>query len=258
MDNPLTARHLLPCDPAFDLVIPPAALNFLSDIATFSPAEHPDVLLLRASYHPQHFCESLFNDFDLSLPAHLHKAVKKRRAEYLASRVCARFALSLMGIDNFVLSNDVTRAPVWPLGIIGSLSHTQHRVCLLLAQATCRKLLGVDCEQLISSNTADDIQKMIISEKEKAVLQRSGLPFTHALTIAFSIKESLYKAIFPSLREFMDFTSAEIVDCAPAASTIVLRLTRHFSTDFPAGRLFRGHVQFQQDEVLSWVVTPWA
>jgi len=258
MDNPLTASHLVPCDPALVPAIPPTALNFLSDIATFSPAGHPDVLLVRASYHPPYFCESLFNDFDLPLPSHLHKAVKKRRAEYLASRVCVRFALSLMGIDNFVLSNDAARAPVWPVGIIGSLSHTQHRVSLLLAQATCRKLLGVDCEQLISSNTADEMQKMIIREEEKAVLQRSGLPFTSALTVAFSIKESLYKAIFPSLREFMDFASAEIIDCAPAASTIVLRLTRHFSTDFPAGRLFRGHVQLQQDEVLSWVVTPCA
>lgn len=247
------APYSLPSGP-----VPFIGLSFLSDLSLASPAEYPDVLLLQARYHPHNYSEALFKDFDLPLPVHLQKAVKKRRAEYLASRVCVRYGLGLLGIDNYVLGNDADRAPIWPAGIGGSLSHTHQRISLLLAPAASGKLLGIDCEQLIRSETAKEMQEMIINADENVVLQCSGLPFATALTVAFSVKESLYKAIFPRLREFMDFNAAEIVDYCPATGTITLKLTRTFSREFPAGRLFTGHVQLGRDEVLSWIVTPQA
>lgn len=258
MNSPPTATHIAPYGLPSVPDIPLAGLRFISDVILASPAGHPDVMLLQARYHLQNYSEALFRDFALPLPAHLQKAVKKRRAEYLASRVCVRYGLCLLGIDNYVLGNDADRAPLWPAGFSGSLSHTHQRISLLLAPVNSGKLLGIDCEQLIRPETAKEMQEMIINAEESDILQHSGLPFATALTLAFSVKESLYKAIFPRLREFMDFSSAEIVDYSPAAGTIVLKLARTFSREFPVGRLFTGHVQPGQDEVLSWIVTPQA
>ena len=65
-----------------------------------------------------------------------------------------------------------------------------------------------------------------------ACLTRSGYPFAQALTLAFSAKESLFKALFPQVKIYMGF------DCARVAAlddkTLVLVLSR------PAGEYAEG------------------
>lgn len=189
-------------------------------------------------------------------PLHLNRAIKKRRAEYLASREVARQALQQLGRENYIVSNGPQRAPRWPDGIRGSLSHTHQRISLLLTRTDSGKQPGVDCERLILPVKAEDLQSRIIDEEERLPLQQSGLPFATGLTAAFSVKESLYKALFPQLGQFMDFADAGIVHCAPEAEQLVLRLNRDFSANFRAGREFRGGCRHSACELLSWVVVP--
>lgn len=229
-------------------------LNFISDVAVFSPDGHPDLMLMVANYNLSCFSENLFNTFSIPFPEHLNHAVKKRRAEYLASRVCIRHALSLWGIEGFILHNDADRAPIWPAGMVGALSHTDGFISLLTGYSSSGKWPGIDCEKVIEEANATSLQAIIINADEKEVMRLSGLSDGVALTVAFSLKESLYKALFPHLRQFMDFEAAEIVDCNVSASNILLRLTRHLSPEFPTGRLFTGHAQVTDDRVLSWIV----
>ncbi len=249
-------KNLAPCGLA---LLPVATLPmslFLHTVCSCSPVDHPDVMLLQARFDLAHYDNTLFATYNLPFPDHLNNAVAKRRAEYLASRVCVRYALGQLGIDHFILTNDKDRAPLWPQGIVGSLSHTHHCISLLLARATSHKLPGVDCEKVMKHQTAEEMQSMIITPQEMTVLQQSGLPFAAALTVAFSLKESLYKAMFPQLRTFMNFDSAEIISCTPNAGRVGLRLTRTFSDAFPAGREFTGRALLEQDDVLSWVIAP--
>lgn len=211
-------------------------------------------MLIQARFDLTQFDNHLFAACKIPFPESLNKAVTKRRAEYFASRVCVRYALSQLGIEGFLLTNDRDRAPIWPQGIIGSLSHTHHCISLLLAKATSEKILGVDCEQIMQQQTAEEMQSMIVTAQEMAVLRHSGLPFSTALTVAFSLKESLYKALFPQLRTFMNFDAAEIISCTANAERVTLRLTQTFAAGFAAGREFCGRVLLEQDEVLSWII----
>ena len=248
--NNNSSPNLVPCGLALMPAKPLPAPHFLHRLRCCSPAGHPDVMLFQARFDLAQFDNALFSACHLPFPEHLQKAASKRRAEYLASRLCVRHALSQLGIDDFVLANDRDRAPLWPQGIVGSLSHTHHCISLLLARAAGKKLLGVDCEQIMQRQTAEEMQSMIVTAQEKAVLRQSGLPFATALTVAFSLKESLYKALFPQLREFMNFDAAEITHCTPNAGQVTLRLTQTAA----AGREFSGRVLSDQDEVLSWVI----
>lgn len=246
--------NLVPC--ALDLlpVEPLPAPHFLHTLNCLSPADHSDVMLLQARFDLTQFDNTLFAACKIPFPESLNKAVNKRRAEYLASRLCVRHAVSQLGIEDFLLANDCDRAPIWPQGITGSLSHTHHCISLLLAKTTSGKILGVDCEQVMKHQTAQEMQSMIVTAQEMAVLRHSGLPFATALTVAFSLKESLYKALFPQLRQFMNFDAAEIVRCTPNAEQVTLRLTHTFAGGFTAGRAFSGRVLVEQDEVLSWII----
>jgi 4'-phosphopantetheinyl transferase EntD len=51
-------------------------------------------------------------------------AVFRRRQEYAAGRYCARRALSGLGIEGFILLNGPDRAPIWPTGVAGAITHT--------------------------------------------------------------------------------------------------------------------------------------
>jgi 4'-phosphopantetheinyl transferase EntD len=98
------------------------------------------------------------------------------------------------------------------------------------------------------------MHSVIVSPAEKQTLLESGLPFATALTLAFSVKESLYKALFPILRQAMDFRAAEITALFPATGQVQLRLTDSFASDFPVGRLFTGQVVLQAEQLLTWVI----
>lgn len=252
--NNNSSPNLAPCGLVLLPVNPLPVPHFLHTLHCCSPIDHADVMLLQARFDLKQFDNALFAACNLPFPESLNKAVSKRRAEYLASRLCVRHALSQLDIEGFLLANDRDRAPIWPQGIIGSLSHTHHRISLLLAKATSEKILGVDCEQIMQQQTAEEMQSMIATAQEMTVLRHSGLPFATALTVAFSLKESLYKALFPQLRQFMSFDAAEIMSCAPNAEQVTLRLTQTFADGFVAGREFSGRVLLEQDEVLSWII----
>ena len=53
------------------------------------------------------------------------KAVPKRRAEYAAVRHCARTALGRLGVPPVPILSGPDRAPRWPPGIIGALTHCE-------------------------------------------------------------------------------------------------------------------------------------
>lgn len=214
---------------------------------------HPAVHLLDVRYDASQYDASLFSRLQIPPPAHLTHAVKKRRVEYLVSRYSVQQAMRTFGIAHFILGNGEDRAPLWPAGICGSLSHTQHRVCALLTRGES-VLLGVDCERAMSNEVAAATHHLLITAEEKRLLAQCELPFNLALTAAFSLKESLYKALYPQLKQFMDFSAAQIVACGPDLTQVTLRLTHSFSAEFMAGREFTGAVRVAPDEVLTWIV----
>ncbi|HBV40177.1 MAG TPA: 4'-phosphopantetheinyl transferase [Erwinia sp.] len=233
----------------------PATDLFFNTIRHSPLAGHPDVLLVQARYDADFYRDSLFADYRLPFPEHLNRAVTKRRAEYLVSRVCVRAALRQFGVADFLLVNDADRAPVWPEGIAGSLSHTRACITLLLTSTAAGKLPGVDCEEIMRPEAAEEMRDMIINEREYSLLQRSGVPFATSLTAAFSLKESLYKALFPFFRQFMHFNDAEIIDCRAGLTHVTLRLNRGLSC-LPVGTLFTGCVVLDKEWLTSWVILP--
>lgn len=239
----MTAQHLPSCPP------------FITHCTLAPLKEHPDIHLLDAHYDAAHFTESLFTLLAIAAPEHLQRAVTKRRAEYLASRFCLQQALAGWGIPSFLLRNGPDRSPLWPQGICGSLSHTHQQICALLTRRQDR-LLGVDCERIMSAQVASETHPMLITAAEKTRLEQSQVPFTTALTVAFSLKESLYKALYPRVLQFMDFSAAEVIECSDDLQRIRLRLTQTLSGEMGGGRVFEGRAILQPEQVITWIIGP--
>ena len=166
-----------------------------------------------------------FDNADLLwLPHHaaLSHASRKRKADHLAGRIAAAHALQNFAI-HAVPGIGTNGEPLWPAGIAGSISHSGTQA-FALAVRRDNALVGIDGEQLIDEQEAAEIQDGIINPQEKTVLINTGYPFALALTLAFSAKESLFKALFPRVNTYMGFDSACVT--AISRSTITLSLTR--------------------------------
>jgi enterobactin synthetase component D len=154
-----------------------------------------------------YWCEGLISGVAIDpaqLPETLRAAVPKRQNEFLAGRLCAAQALRAAGLPETV--GQKNRAPVWPLGCVGSISHSDRRVVAVVSRN--HSGLGVDIETLMTQAQATDIQALILTEAETA-LRPETMSLGPFLTLIFSAKESLYKALsahLPQMPGFLDVT----------------------------------------------------
>ena len=169
-----------------------------------------------------------------------------RRAEFVAGRVCAWRALlearakearakeagekeagakdTGATVRGPVLPVD-ERLPVWPAGWLGSISHSgAWAVAAVASKARCQAL-GLDLQDLIAPQTVADVQPLVATERELARMAAQW-DRPHALTLLFSAKEALYKALYPRLRRFQDFDAAELTAISASRAEVTLTLTR--------------------------------
>ena len=123
---------------------------------------------------------------------------------------------------------DEERLPIWPSGWLGCITHSNGRAVAAVANAEHSRLLGIDVEKLIDPALVDGIGALVTLEGELAMLtgrifgDAPGYSLSQALTILFSAKESLYKALDPDVRRFMDFSAARINAWVPGLLDLLL------------------------------------
>ena len=130
---------------------------------------------------------------------------RKRQAEHLAGRIAAVYALREVGEKQPPAIGD-QRQPLWPTPWFGSISHCAQRALAVIAD----RPVGVDIERRFTPQMAAELESSIISPAEKTALLRSGLPFPLALTLAFSAKESAFKASHSAIQARMGFSDFEV------------------------------------------------
>ena len=101
-----------------------------------------------------------------------------------------------------ILSDD-RGAPILPPGWVGSISHKGVRAAALVAPAGGGHI-GVDLE--VAAPPRQDIARRVLTPREQAALPDRG----RAVTLRFSIKEAIYKAIDPYVRRYVGFTEVEL------------------------------------------------
>ncbi|MCG3097877.1 enterobactin synthase subunit EntD [Enterobacter sp. DRP3] len=185
---------------------------------------HTTFILAGHTVHHVTFDPATFTDADLLwLPHHaeLANAGRKRKAEHLAGRIAAAHALPGHTVPGIGPSGE----PLWPEGVSGSITHSGTQA---MAVVTCDHpaIIGIDCETILSENEAQEIKDGVIDAQEEIVLSRSGYPFTLALTLAFSAKESLFKALFPKVQYWMGFDSTRVTQLDDKTLTLALTLQR--------------------------------
>lgn len=142
--------------------------------------------------------------------AHVDSAVGQRVREFTTVRGCARRALAQLGFPALPIVPGSGRAPIWPTGIVGSMTHCHRFRAAAVTTEGNAFAIGIDAE--INSPLPVGVLPLITNASERehlrsSVLGRSGVPRDKLL---FSAKESIFKAWFPLARTWLDFTQCEI------------------------------------------------
>ena len=142
------------------------------------------------------------------------KAVASRRAEFITARACAREALAALGAPATAVPVGEKRSPVWPDGVVGSITHTRGFRGAAVAWASAVRSLGIDAEA--HDVLPDGVLGVVSSEAERAVLARLGAdhPDVHWDRLLFSAKESVYKTWFPLTGRWLGFEEAALTPAA--------------------------------------------
>lgn len=127
-----------------------------------------------------------------------------RRREFLATRHLARLALAGLGRPEEVVGIGPRRAPVWPDGVVGSITHCAGYRAVAVARADDLRSLGIDAEPAVPLD--DGVAAQVLLPAEAARL-RDPLEST----VVFSAKESVYKALFPLTQRWLGFEDVEVV-----------------------------------------------
>lgn len=205
-----------------------------------------------------HLAEACFD------PAQLHpddfsrcavppvRGVAKRQAEHLAGRLCAQAALRQLCGHAVVPGRDADGVPLWPPGTTGSITHGSGRAAALVARSSDWQGLGIDLERPLSSARAARLAAEILTPDELLrAADLTPLALAEQVTLTFSLKESLFKALFPLVRQRFYFHDAELLEITGQQARLRLLIDLH--TDWPAGSELHGHFTERDGHLLSVV-----
>ncbi len=135
-------------------------------------------------------------------------AAQTRIEQFTAGRVCSRIALGRLGVAATTpILRGEDRAPIWPPGFIGSISHTDTWCAAAVARTEDIRALGIDLES--STPLKEALLKRVCTPKERDWLHELPAPGVTG-KIVFSAKEAVYKCQYPLSNQFLGFHAVEV------------------------------------------------
>lgn len=217
------------------------------------PVALPGTVFLSTRFDPALLDAGDFQRSAVPPPASIQRSVAKRQAEFLAGRLCAREALQRLDNLNCIPAIGEDRAPVWPGHISGSITHSTGHAAAIVGHKAQWRGLGMDLENMLTLERAERLAGEILTANE---LQRMAtIPRElHGLlvTLTFSIKESLFKALYPIVQKRFYFEHAELLEWSQAGH-VRLRLLTDLSEEWGDGKELEGQFGVEGEQLLSLV-----
>ena len=140
------------------------------------------------------------------------RAVPQRVAEFASGRWCAEQALARLGVPFGPVAIGPGREPLWPSGVVGSITHSGTRRAAAVAHEADVAALGVDVE--VDRELPPEVVDDVLTGGERARFADGA-----ARLAAFSVKEAVFKAWFPRTGLWLDFRD---VDLEPLAKSGII------------------------------------
>jgi len=216
------------------------------------------VSLFSCAFNIKHYTHSLFDQLNVNCPPSVKASVIKRQAEFLAGRYAARS--SLLQIKPHItqpieIKIGINRSPIWPQYFIGSITHSRSKAIAVSKQNydlnDPKDYIGVDVEDIIDVNLISEFERSIYTHRDRNIALTSDLPPNIVMTLIFSAKESLFKAIHPFVGEYFGFEKARVSKLDVATKLIELRLDSQFANKHKLQTDYLCRFEIDKDSVFT-------
>jgi 4'-phosphopantetheinyl transferase EntD len=138
--------------------------------------------------------------------AAIARAVDKRRREFVAGRDNARAALAQLGLAVAGIAVAPSRAPQWPRGSTGSISHSADACVAVVAATADYAGVGIDIEP--AAALLPTLHATVLHPDELAAIRPA--PGIDPAKMLFVVKEAFFKLYHPLTGHFLDFLDVDV------------------------------------------------
>jgi 4'-phosphopantetheinyl transferase EntD len=180
-------------------------------------------------------------------------AAETRLREFATARTCARLAIAKLGLQPAPILRGAWREPIWPRGVVGSITHCKGYRAAAVAKRRDILTVGIDAEP--DEELPPGILEQVAVPHEQAWLAaaRPGVCWDRLL---FSAKESVFKAWFPLARDWLGFEQA-VITFDPTQCTFGVRLLVPLPVLFGDGpEVLTGRFLVRDGLLLTSIVVP--
>lgn len=205
------------------------------------------------SFDEQGFQPGDFALCNIDPPTALQRAARKRQAEFLAGRLCAGEALRRhCGVSRYP-GKDSDGVPLWPGHISGSISHSAGIAMAVVGARHRHPGIGLDLEVIQNQTEARALTSLVLTPREESRFRQmlTGNPGL-CLTRIFSLKEALFKALYPLTRQRFYFQDAEVTTMTQDGHC-ELRLLTDLSDTWNHGSVASAWLTVWRDHVVALV-----
>jgi 4'-phosphopantetheinyl transferase EntD len=182
------------------------------------------------------------------------RAIASRRHHFVLGRIAAKRALAELGAPAAPVLRGAESEPLWPVGIVGSITHACGYAVAAVASSEDCDGIGVDMEH--RSGFFDELIDQVAFGQERVWIrsQREADRTSRVLEV-FSAKECIYKAFYPRVRRYFGFEAAQLtpVDDPPGFGG---RLIEPLDEEYPPDRSFFIERVWHDDLLLTSLFLP--
>jgi enterobactin synthetase component D len=191
----------------------------------------------------------------ITLPASLSRAVPKRRVEYCAGRFCAREALRICSAPdaNTLVGSGPHGEPLWPSGIVGTITHTHEFASAAVALTRDARAIGLDAERT-TELSAEVLDYIALPAEIETLALASRMSAESVASVVFSAKETLFKCLYAEVGRYFDFRDALVDSLDAASGRFNVRLLVPLTPRLVAGASFAGRFALEAGRVHTAMV----
>jgi 4'-phosphopantetheinyl transferase EntD len=140
----------------------------------------------------------------------IRRAIESRRREFVTARACAREALTNLGLPLQSIPADPQGIPVWPEGIVGSITHCAGYRAAAVGRTQDLAALAIDAEP--NRQLRHRVLSVIASPSEIRWVRQCLRESPHICwdRLLFCIKEAVYKVWFLLTGKRLGFQDVKI------------------------------------------------
>ena len=137
-------------------------------------------------------------------------------------------------------------APIWPEGVIGSITHTENFIGAVVESSDNLRGIGIDTEKILGPQSVVMVESLVATDEEK----RKSLSFDpfEYFTLIYSAKESIFKCLNPIIQKYIEFHDVTIEAVSFDSKVFTFRLLKDLNEEFKEGMSFEGSFYINQDQ----------